>query len=1287
MDESGQEADHSTAIRVGAGAQVGDITIQGDAAGRDIIKITEELTYDVSDLAHNPYLGLASYTYATRAFYGGREQQIRDAVARLTAPGDEPVLLFVTGASGSGKSSFAQAGLLPALEEAYTAQGRHVSKSVTRPGRHPIEALGRALEALGMPEPQGADWSALLRTPQDLSHLLSTQTPTTQVNVLVFDQFEELFTQADPAERDITCALLSGLESFRRLRIHVLATLRADYLPALFHVPALFERAKTDGIELRAMSSEELAEAIRRPLLEQARREGKIKRLDPALVDRLVKDVSGEPAEPLAKDSTGDAALLPLVQVTLRALWDDPPHKLVLGRYESLTHALEQQANRLLEQDRQGHARPADERAQLMSIFLDLVEVSLDNNPRRDVRRTLPKQELLEGHPERAKLVEALVNARLLTTSVDDPNAPVELVDIIHETLLDNWPRLREAITAQREALQSRERFRLALRDWVEHKRSPDYLLQGVRLAEGQELAARRDVVLNDFTAQAFIAASTSLAEEVRQRELVQARALAAEQRARFEDSRRSARRLRIWLGAAVAAALAAVVAALLALQQLRINASYALAAQAEAQLATDPELSILLAVEGRRTASTAQADEALRRSLLGSPARLVVPGTGAPLTSLAVAPDGSAFAAAAGIGVARVWDIASGQLRAELRGHAGPLSTVAFSADGSRIVTASDLDTTPVVWDARTGARLTQLPETSGVLAAAFSPDGQLLATALVDGMVRLWDPTTGARTAELRGHSGRLTALSFSRDGTHLLTASLDQTARVWDLSGSGRSVELRGHGGVVNGAVFDGDGRRVVTSSADSTARVWDATSGILLGELARHEGGVNAAEFSPNGAMILTAGMDGVARIWDASSFRQLSELRAHTAPIAAASFSPDGRQVLTASYDYTALVWDAQAGKVALALRGHTREVTSAQFTPDGRRAVTIGLDGTARTWRVDRTQDWLTLRGHSGNALGLAFSPDGRRLATGGSDNFVRMWLLDSGVQTASRQLSAAVSSTAFSPDGRRLAIGLWDGTLHLTDPDLAVSDAHELVVPAHSDWIYTVAYSGDGQRVLTASRDHTARLWDATSGRMIGELVGHTSDVTSATFSPDGRRVATSSNDGTARLWNAETFREQLELHGHVGVINSVAFAPDGRRVITAGADATARVWDTDSGREIAVLRGHAAAVLGVAVSPDNRQVLTSGDDHTIFTWDATSWQRKAELRGCTTGGVRQASFDPQGQQVAAVCEDGLTRVYPQELFAPLDELEALVPSRVTRQSPQLTPEERTRFLPASWL
>ena len=160
MDSETPRSGDSTGLSVGPNSHVEKIEVHGPVVGRDLINITENLTYDVNDIAGNPYLGLASYTYATREYYGGRDEQIREAVARLTPPGAQVVLVFITGASGSGKSSFAQAGLLPALESIYEAQNRHVQWSVLRPGRHPLAAIGQSLATLGVPEPPNADWHA-----------------------------------------------------------------------------------------------------------------------------------------------------------------------------------------------------------------------------------------------------------------------------------------------------------------------------------------------------------------------------------------------------------------------------------------------------------------------------------------------------------------------------------------------------------------------------------------------------------------------------------------------------------------------------------------------------------------------------------------------------------------------------------------------------------------------------------------------------------------------------------------------------------------------------------------------------------------------------------------------------------------------------------------------------------------------------------------------------------------------------------------------------------------------
>src|SRR5262249_32780572 len=140
----------SAGISVGGNASVENINVQGNVIGRDYVVVTEDQSFDVSDVPDNPYRGLASFTYAERAYYGGRPPQIRDAIKLLTAPGEQLSILFVTGASGSGKSSFAQAGLVPALEAAYAQRNLTVKHAIMRPGRVPSAALAQALADLGL---------------------------------------------------------------------------------------------------------------------------------------------------------------------------------------------------------------------------------------------------------------------------------------------------------------------------------------------------------------------------------------------------------------------------------------------------------------------------------------------------------------------------------------------------------------------------------------------------------------------------------------------------------------------------------------------------------------------------------------------------------------------------------------------------------------------------------------------------------------------------------------------------------------------------------------------------------------------------------------------------------------------------------------------------------------------------------------------------------------------------------------------------------------------------------
>jgi hypothetical protein len=162
-------------------------------------------------------------------------------------------------------------------------------------------------------------------------------------------------------------------------------------------------------------------------------------------------------------------------------------------------------------------------------------------------------------------------------------------------------------------------------------------------------------------------------------------------------------------------------------------------------------------------------------------------------------------------------------------------------------------------------------------------------------------------------------------------------------------------------------------------------------------------------------------------------------------------------------------------------------------------------------------------------------------------------------------------------------------------------------VLRGHSDAVKEAAFSPDGGRVVTASSDHTARIWDAESGNEIACFQGHAGNVWTPSFSSDGRRVVTASADGTARVCDAESGNEIGRLQGHEGSVTTASFSPDGKRVLTTSSDATARMCDAESGNEIARLR-NVGAVRTASFSPDGRRMLTTSWDATARIWDAES-------------------------------------------------------------------------------
>jgi WD40 repeat protein len=1269
--------------------------------GAQVIQIMEEQAYRVSGLP-NPYLGLRSFTYADRSLYAGREQIVASGVGTLVSPGAQRTLLFITGASGSGKSSFAQAGLLPALEEFYTQRKLQVQHAVFRPSRRPLAALADAFMQLGMPagdlltNPLEA-----IGTPSTFIAFLKANTPPQQVNVLVIDQFEELFSQSDPAQCSALLSILTSLPPFGEIRMHILATMRSDYLPELFEINELYDIAK-HGIDLRAMTVAELKEAIRRPL-QMARPQGD-KRWEHALVDRL------------AKDASADATYLPLLQVTLEEIWASG--SLTLDRYGTLADAVEARAEAVYTFTTAAATRQAEtvytyadvgqqqprnptEQTAIMSIFLNLVEVSLNDDAHRDVRRSRTKAELVGGDDQSEKLVDELIGARLLSTHVETRDErQVEMVDIIHETLIRNWDRLEQVISERRQELRQRVRFEQAAREWLANSRSDDYLLMGVRLAEAGALASRGDIALRDPSARELLDRSRALLEAEQQRAL-------EEQRQRTREAVRRARVFRSLLvvaGVLLLAALGAAASAFLAegraqqanqqlqqesnsratavaqarkaneglQQQLTVAGSQRLAFAALSQVSQAPETAVLLAYEARSRDPNIGSEQALRDAIEAIhwiPTALT--GHTDRLWSAVFSPNGEYVLTASEDKTARVWDLQGKEL-AVLSGHTGVLYNAVFSPDGKYIVTASG-DKTARVWDLQGTPPIILSGHTGVVWNAVFSPDSKYIVTASKDKTARVWD-LQGKQLAVLSGHTDSVYNAVFSPDGKYIATASDDKTARLWDMLGRQLAV-LSGHTDIVNSAVFSPDGKYIVTSSYDRTGRLWDL-QGKQLAVLSGHSGILYDAEFSPDGESILTASDDNTARLWDLQG-KQYAVLSGHTDTVNTAVFSPDGKSILTASLDRTAGLWDLQ-GKQLAVLSGHTDNLHSAVFSPDGRYILSSSKDKTARVWDT-QGKKFAVLSGHTGLLNSAVFSPDGKSILTSSGDQTAHLW------DTQGKELAVlsghtdTVYDAVFSPDGKYIVTSSRDKTAHLWDTqgkELAVLSGHtdtvfdavfspdsrhiltasydntarlwdlqgnELaVLSGHTDYVNSAMFSPDGKYIVTASYDKTARIWD-TQGKQLALLSGHTENIHTAVFSPDGKYILTSSKDNTARLWDTQG-KELAKLADHTGNVHSAVFSPDGKYVLTDSYDKTARLWDL-KGKTLAVLSGHTGVLYSAAFSPDSKYIITASDDKTARLWDLQGKQL-AVLSGHTDT-VYSAVFSPDGHRIVTASRDKTARQY----------------------------------------
>lgn len=412
-------------------------------------------------------------------------------------------------------------------------------------------------------------------------------------------------------------------------------------------------------------------------------------------------------------------------------------------------------------------------------------------------------------------------------------------------------------------------------------------------------------------------------------------------------------------------------------------------------------------------------------------------------------------------------------------------------------------------------------------------------------------------------------------------------------------------------------------------------------------------VHRISFSPDGTLLAAAMHLGGVKVWDVAMKKQLLFMKSEDDLLSHLQISKDNRRLaIVTNNSEVVRLYDLQTGRQVAAHQGHQGRITSLAFQENGD-LLTSSDDGSVRRWGASDQSNNHVLVGHSQTVLGTAFHADGKTLATGEgnmlkpkSPGKILLWELESRRLKHQIDVDASVGAMRYQPNGQRLAVACGDNSVRIFDESLdspAVLKGHKFPVVTldwsptknelasvsgslvfaalpgdaiiwdtnkmqqrmklvgHTAALSSVAYSPDGDILITGSADKTVKVWDAESGQCLRTLTDSKDPVLSVVYDPKGRWIAAGSGDvfnamtpkpGAIHIWNTSNWELERELRGHGQLVHALSVTNDGSRLVSCARNDKVRLWDTQTGREMLTLSPSDFAS-GVCFSPDSRYMV----------------------------------------------------------------------------------------------
>ena len=1171
-----------------------------------------------------PYMGLKSFNEENAQYFYGREVLVQKLLNQIS----HRSTLALVGASGSGKSSVVEAGIIAQLRQGKQLPGSEKWWiSCFRPGVKPLQALAKILVDSSSKKEQAHQQlqieGLLYQGVEGFVQWLRTR-PEPMV-VLAIDQFEELFTLAETIDRQTFLELILGALKYASDRFKLILTLRADFTAACLEIPELAQILQQSSVLVPPYLTEE---NYRSAIIKPAEQVGL--KVESSLVEVLLQELDR---------STGD---LPLLQFVLQQLWERRQGgKLTLATYRQLggiKGSLERQAQSAYEN--------LDSEAQDCArwIFMNLTHLG---DGTEDTRRRVSKSDLIVAKyplPLVERTLAALTTAKIIVVNLErgldlgqsrsgdippeDDEVLLEAmqqevtVEVVHEILIRHWSTLRWWLEENRTRLRSQRQIEQSALLWQQKDRQPDFLLRGVRLAEAEELYIKYTDELTS-TAQEFIACGLEARKQAEQ-----------ETKQRLRKTQIMATTLGI-LGL-VAATFAGLAYRQKILAQME-NIS-ALNAFSESLLLSNRQLeSLLTSVKaGEQLQQISGWGEILVGSNNWQKTKLETIGTlqqtvegtqelnrlenhGQRVNAVSYSPTGELIATGSSDRTIKIWN-QQGKLLSTLTGHQDRVTAIAFAPNGKFLASAS-ADNTLRLWSLAND-KVQLLRQMKGhqdwVTSVAFSPKGDTIASGSRDGKIKIWQ-LDGTNIHTLSAHQGWVNDVTFApsvagksannlTESSYLLASSgEDGTIKLWSVNGdsSKQLKNIQGDEARITKLTFSPDGSNIATASENGIVKLWRTSDGSLLNYYPT-KAEINDLSYSPDGQFLATAEANGQLNIWNADGIWQQT-LNEHGGQFLSLSFHPDGHTLASASSDKTVTIW--QVRKPAFLANGGIYSIAVSPVSPEIFAAT--GWSGEIELWRkkADNSRELIfTLPGHDTTVTQIQFSPDGNILASASWDRTIKLWRIDDGTLiTTLTGHQDGINSIAFAwgEQGYLLASGSADKTIRLWS---IIDEQPELITTLadHQDGIKTLAFNPKGKILASGSYDQTIKLWNR-EGELLQTLEGHNLAISTLAFSPNGKTLASGSWDNTIRFWQMNPLGQEASwletLKGHQSGVTGLNFNPEGNILASSSADGTIKLWLEHDRTLLKTLRGHTSPVNTLAFS--DRALISADEQQGLILWN----------------------------------------------------------------------------------